>query len=320
MTIHLDQVRQFLTERYSPEQVARAGAGVWSAAFTFEHHGQPLVARFGRHVEDFRKDERAATLYGTRIPVPRVLEIGEAFDGYVCAISELADGEAIDGLPERHLRAALPSLLDTMDALRAAPPPTEIGFGWWPSRGRATHDTWRDALLGIAEDEENSRLAGWRVFLRANAEWSRIFDDAADRLAALADACPDGVRHVIHGDLTAGNVLVVDGAVSAVFDWGNSLVGDSLYDVAWLVFWSPWHPGLDADFIVSETRRRCAETGVDVENFDERLRCCQLHIALDSMAYNAFRRDEVNLSGTIDRLLPLIDAPIERPRTHALRA
>lgn len=132
---------------------------------------------------------------------------------------------------------------------------------------------------------------------------------------SLADACPDGVRHVIHGDSTAGNLLVVDGAVSAVLDWGNSLVGDPLYDLAWLVFWSPWHPGLDVDVIVSEVRRRCTETGVDVENFDERLRCCQLHIALDSMAYKAFRRDDMNLNGTIDRLLPLLDAPIEKDRT-----
>ena len=312
MTIHLDRVRRFLSERYSPEQVAPAGAGVWSTAFAFEHDGQLLVARFGRHVEDYRKDERVATLYGRRIPVPRVLEIGEAFDGYLYAISEWASGELIDGLPASHLRAALPSLLDTLDALRAAPPPNETGFGWWPSQGRATHDTWRDALLGIVEGQEHSRLAGWRAFLRANAEWSRIFDDAAARLAGLADACPDGVRHPIHSDLTAGNVLIVDGTVSAVLDWGNSLVGDSLYDVAWLVFWSPWHPGLDSDFVVSETRRRCTETGVDVENFDERLRCCQLHIALDSMAYNAFRRDDMNLRATIQRLLPLLDAPIEK--------
>jgi hygromycin-B 4-O-kinase len=120
---------------------------------------------------------------------------------------------------------------------------------------------------------------------------------------------------VIHGDLTAGNVLVVDRTVSAVFDWGNSLVGDWLYDVAWLVFWSPWHPGLDADFVVTETRHRCAETGVNLQNFDERLRCCQLHIALDSMAYLAFRQDEMNLSGTIKRLLSLLDAPIEKART-----
>ena len=314
MTIDLAQARQFLVERFSAERVTPVGAGAWSTAFLFEYDGQPRVARFGRHVEDFRKDGRAATLYRLRIPVPRVLEIGEAFDGWFYAISEWASGEVIDGLPEPNLRVALPSLLDTLDALRAAPPPTETGFGWWSSRGRATHDTWRGALLGIVEDPESSRLAGWRAFLRANAEWSRIFDDAAARLARLADACPDGVRQPIHGDLTAGNVLIVDGAVSAVLDWGNSLVGDSLYDVAWLVFWSPWHPGLDPDLVVFETRRRCAETGIDLENFDERLRCCQLHIALDSMAYNAFRRDEMNLGGTIERLRPLLDAPIEKPR------
>jgi hygromycin-B 4-O-kinase len=315
VTIHLDQVRSFLSARYSPERVARAGAGVWSTAFRFEHGGRPLVVRFGRHLEDFRKDRRAAELYGRCVPVPRVLDIGEAFKRYVYSISEWADGEAIDGLSEPRLRAALPSLLDAVDALRFAPPPTEAGFGWWPSRGRARHDTWRDALLGIVEDEEDSRLVGWRASLRASAEPSRIFDEAAARLEGLAAACPDGVRHVIHGDLTAGNVFFVEDAVSAVLDWGNSLVGDWLYEVAWLVFWSPWHPGLDVDFVLSETRRRCAEAGVGLENFDERLRCCQLHIGLDSMAYLAFRRDEANLRGTIERLLPLLDTRIEKTRS-----
>jgi len=103
---------------------------------------------------------------------------------------------------------------------------------------------------------------------------------------------------VIHSDLTAGNVLVVDGTVSAVFDWGNSLVGDWLYDVAWLVFWSPWHPGLDADFVVSETRRRCAETGADVESFDERLRCCQLHISCPSSTRQSRRPESSEPAGS----------------------
>ena len=81
---------------------------VWSTAFTLEHEGRRLVARFGRHIEDFRKDERAATLYGLRIPVPRVLEIGEAFDGYVYAISEWMNGERID---QRILEPVSPSTI-----------------------------------------------------------------------------------------------------------------------------------------------------------------------------------------------------------------
>jgi hygromycin-B 4-O-kinase len=218
-------------------------------------------------------------------------------------------GAASDGLPEVDLRRALPSLLDTVDAIRAAAPPTETGFGWWPSRGRALHDSWPQALLGIVHDEENPRLAGWRSFLRNDPEASGVFDHAASRLAEVAAACPEGVRHAVHADLLAGNVLCLDGTVSAVIDWGNSLVGDFLYDTAWLVFWSPWHPGLDPDVVLRETRRRGADAGADLANFAERILACQLHTALDSMAYNAFRRDESNLAGTIRRLLPLLDPP-----------
>ena len=309
MSIELDQVECFLAERCEAGRVERVGAGAWSTAFSFEHEGWRKVIRFGRYAEDFRKDERAAVLYASLLPVPRVLEIGEAFDGYAYAVSEWAEGGAIDRLPEPELREALPSLLNTLEALHTAPPPAEAGFGWWSSLGRAPHASWRDALLGIVEDEESPRLAGWRTFLRRNAEGSRVFDRAAGRLADLAGACPEGVRHLIHSDLTAGNVLVVDGAVSAVLDWGNSLVGDFLYDVAWLLFWSPWHPGLDPERVLAEVRRRDDGTGADRVNLDERLLACQLHIALDSMAYNAFCRDESNLLGTMRRLLPLLDSP-----------
>jgi hygromycin-B 4-O-kinase len=308
MPIDPEKVQRFLAARREVQHVRRVGAGAWSTAFSFECDGRRRVVRFGHHVEDFRKDERAAGLYAPRLPVPRVLEIGEAFEDYAYAISEWAEGGAIDQLSQPELRRALPSLLDTLDAIRAVPAPAERGFGWWSSRGSALHDTWPQALLSLMEDEENPRLAGWQAFLHSNTEASRIFERAAGLLADGATACPDGVRHAIHSDLLAGNVLSVDGTVSAVIDWGNSLVGDFLYDAAWLVFWSPWHPGLDPEVVLSETRRRGAETGADLANFAERLLACQLHTALDSMAYNAFRRDETRLAATIRRLLPLLDS------------
>jgi hygromycin-B 4-O-kinase len=312
MSIEPAQVARFLAGRCDAERVTRVGAGAWSTAFSFEQAGRRKVVRFGRHAEDFRKDERAAVLYGSVLRVPRVLEIGDAFGGYAYAISEWAAGVNIDRLREREMRRVLPSLLDTLVALRTAPPPSEAGFGWWPSRGRALHDSWRRALLGIAEDAESPRMRGWHAFLRDHAEGAALFDRAAARLAEVAAACPDGVRHLIHGDLLAGNVLCVDGAVSAVIDWGNALVGDFLYDVAWLVFWSPWHPGLDPERVLAEFRRSAEESGADLRNADERLLACQLHTALESMAYNAFRRDEAKLAGTMGRLAPLLDDPRRR--------
>ncbi len=234
-----------------------------------------------------------------------MLEVGPAHGGLSYAVSAWAPGEPLDGLSEPGLRAALPSLLDAMDAIRALPPPGPEGFGMWRSDGRTPHRSWRAALLALVEEEELPRAAGWRAFLRAEPEWAARFDASAAALAELAGACPPGVRHVVHADLTAGNVLVADGRVTAVLDWGNSLVGDFLYDVAWLVFRSPWHPGLDADLVLAETRRRCAASGDDLSHFEERLRACGLHIGLDSLAYNAFRHDAVNLRGTLGRMREL---------------
>jgi aminoglycoside phosphotransferase (APT) family kinase protein len=48
----------------------------------------------------------------------------------------------------------------------------------------------------------------------------------------------DGPPVWVHGDLLAGNVLVRDGRLHAVIDWGSSCVGDPASDVqpAWSLF------------------------------------------------------------------------------------
>jgi hygromycin-B 4-O-kinase len=311
MVLAIDEVERFLAQTYAVSALEVLGSGEWSTAFVFQCEGRPLVARFGEHPKDFRKDRRAFELYGSVLPVPRVLEIGEAFDGLAYAVSEWLAGERIDRISKRDLQACQPALLAMLDSLHLAPVPTPDGFGWWTDDGVASHRTWRQVLVSIVEDDEHPRVAGWQAFLRANAEWSRAFDRAAERLDQVAGACPDDVRSVLHGDLTAGNVLIDDCRVSAVIDWGNSLIGDPLYDVAWLVFWSPWHPGLDAAYILSESRGRYgSQIAAEPENFEERLLACYLQIGLDAMAYNAFRRTEVHLRDTIDRLDTLIREPV----------
>jgi aminoglycoside phosphotransferase (APT) family kinase protein len=66
-----------------------------------------------------------------------------------------------------------------------------------------------------------------------------------DRVAALRSwdesvSAPawDGEEVWVHGDLLPGNLLVVDGRLSAVIDWGGLNVGDPACDLqpAWNVF------------------------------------------------------------------------------------
>ena len=92
---------RFLAGRYGAgvEAVAELGAGDWSRAFSFRLDGRDLVARFGRHVEDFLKDRKAMGFARPGLPVPAVLDVGESAPGLFYAISERRFGvflEAID--------------------------------------------------------------------------------------------------------------------------------------------------------------------------------------------------------------------------------
>jgi hygromycin-B 4-O-kinase len=99
----------------------------------------------------------------------------------------------------------------------------------------------------------------------------------------------------VHSDLLHFNVLVDDARVTAVIDWGSSLYGDFLYDIAWLCFFAPWYPEWRRIDFRTEAARYWASIGVELEQFDARIDCYQLHIGLDEQAYCAFtgRFDEL---------------------------
>lgn len=92
-----------------------------------------------------------------------------------------------------------------------------------------------------------------------------------------------------------------------MLDSGCSLYGDFLYDIAWLEFWAPWHPSLAAIDIRAEALRHHASVGLAVEDLDDRLRCYEIHIALDAQAYCAFTGDRGGLESVTGRLLTLLD-------------
>ena len=69
-----------------------------------------------------------------------------------------------------------------------------------------------------------------------------------------------------------------------------------LYDVAWISLWSPWYPALAELDVVAAARRHMKVTSAALEDFDRRIRLCELHIALDHVAYNAHREAESDLA------------------------
>lgn len=281
--------------------------GEWSAAYSFEFHGSPLVLRLSATDEDFAKD-RVASLFATPgLPVPRLLEQGQVFDRHF-AISEWAPGRPLDDLSAAEMRATLPSLLGTLDSIRDTAVRETSGFGRWSASTDAPFATWASFLLDVRNGPApTSRIAGWRERLDASSTGSGPFDRAFDRLRALAAIVPEP-RSLVHADLLNGNVLVSGSTISAVLDWGNALYGDFLYDVAWFDFWSPWYPQWAGIDFVAEARRHFAAVGVDVPHFDARLTACLIHIGLDGQAYSAFKKRWDDVEATARRTLAIAES------------
>ena len=104
----------------------------------------------------------------------------------------------------------------------------EIDSARGPAPG--THNFWRGGPLTTYDDETREAISALR---------GEIDTDGATGVweAALA-ATWHGPPVWIHGDVAAANLLVVDGRLSAVIDFGCSAVGDPACDltIAWTFF------------------------------------------------------------------------------------
>jgi len=305
----LAEAARFIERKYGP----RAGAltplvaGGWSSAYAVTIDGQDVVVRFGAYGDDFVKDQVMAAHTSELLPIPEVLEIGEAPGGYVI-VARRAYGGFLDDLDADGMRAILPQLLTALRETWRIDVSATTGYGGWAPDGAASHPSWRDALMDIANVRPNPRLQGWRESLEASPTGAASWDAGVAALRALVERCPED-RRIIHNDLLHRNVLVQDGKLSAILDWGNSMYGDGVYDLALLTYAWHWYPqwsdidlrGMIGEFMAND------QGGVEPLNLDDRLRCYQLHLSLDSQSYTAFIRDWDDLAEHALRTQALIE-------------
>ncbi|HEV3267474.1 MAG TPA: phosphotransferase [Acidimicrobiales bacterium] len=269
--------------------VTLLGKGDWSKAFAFQRDGRDFVIRFGAYGEDFEMDREAATFAGPYLPIPTVHEVGTAFGG-AFAISERRHGLFLEQLDLLSFQKLTPNLLRLFDALRDVPIDQGASASW-PAKGDQ-HLTWREWLATSVEDDGNPRVGGWRSELAKDADIESLFVRGTSALNDRLVDCPNDL-YLVHRDLLNRNVLVSFDAkrLEAVYDWGCSVYGDFLYDVAWFAFWAPWFPALDAlgfrDVFIAHAK----DVGLDLPQFEDRILCYELQIGLTHLAYNTVMKD-----------------------------
>ena len=317
--VDIGQAQAFLASYYAARiaPVELVGEGAWSRCFGFHYGDKDLVIRFGSYVDDFQKDQLAFRHAAPGLPIPEVLDIGPAFDGFY-AISTRAHGIPLESLNAAQWRGTVPSVVSALEAMRTADLSATAGLGGWGSDGNAFHSRWSRYLLSVAEDSLDRRTYGWRKRLATHPQGDAAFARGYDLLQTVAiDAVP---RSLGHSDLLNRNVLVDGDRISGIFDWGCSLYGDHLYDLAWFEFWAPWHPELDVPFLRSHLEQRWREVGYVAHNLEARLLACHLHIGLDHLGYNAYRADWEAVSATAERMQAVSQILKQNDRTATHQA
>lgn len=246
--------------------------GELARVFAFDLAGQARVVRLAASGEGFEADRVAYERFAPRgLPVPRVLEIGR-FGGLWYAVSERMPGRIMFQLPSDEYDRALPGLLALHDRIAAV----ELGpgAGWLRPDGSGADPSWAAFLTGMADQDQPGFWHGWRALFETTFLERGLWEELHRRYLDLVPLCPEE-RRLVHGDFGFDNVLIEGDRVSAILDWANAKVGDPLFDVAYLGFWSSRHAdGLRARYGAAPA-------------YQARIACYDLYFALDGLRFYA---------------------------------
>jgi len=282
-------IETFIKQQYpDAAEIAPLAAGMFAQAWAFSADGRDYVLRLNAFEGDFAKDEFAFAKFASpALPVPRMVARGRYDETRYYAVTERRPGVTMSRIPDAGLPPLLPDLfakIDAVHALDAAP------FTGW----------------GLTDAAFNGRFPSWEVYLRSfhdqkfDYDWpalfaggileEHLFRELEAEMIGRLPACR-GHRAIVHGDYGFDNVMCRDGRVTGVLDWAEARLGDPLYDVAYLDYWSRLPLG---DLWREQARR-------DAADFEARMVCYLLHIGLASMVIAAHLRDERDYHRVRDR-------------------
>ncbi|WBQ03317.1 aminoglycoside phosphotransferase family protein [Kribbella sp. CA-293567] len=224
VTVEVEQVRRLVAAQFPHwaglpiEPVAKGGWDNW----TF-HLGPDKLLRLpsaSEYAQAVEKEHRWLPELAGRLPLPIPVPLAMGtpspayphpwsvyrwIDGVTASADRIADpvGFAVE----------LAGFLAALQAVDAADGPQPGVHNWFRGGTLRTYDANARRQLGV--------LAG-----RLDAELAR------EIWAAALDARWDGVDRWFHGDIAPGNLLLQDGKLAAVIDFGTCGVGDPACDLA----------------------------------------------------------------------------------------
>jgi hygromycin-B 4-O-kinase len=297
--INEEVVKDLLNREFNGElsNLEFISGGESSQAFSLNTGSEDYIIRVNNHNPDgFIKDEYAFKHFSsTGISIPEVIKIGQMDNGYYFCISKKAEGQLLEKFTEPGRLEIIPALLQTLDKIHAIDVSDKHGYGKWDGGANGPKATWREAILCV--DEYVWGGEGRASYFETTFLNKELWERGYERLEELIQYCPEE-RYLAHGDAGFDNVLSDGKEITAVIDWADSRYGDFLFDAAWLSFWC-----ID-DAYGKICREYYAERAIP--NFEERLTCYQIFIALNSLSFYAYSGQEMKAEFPTSKLKNLL--------------
>jgi aminoglycoside phosphotransferase (APT) family kinase protein len=245
------------------------GNEVWAIT---TRSGDDLILRVSRSTTF------AAELWATEqarrmgVPVPEVLLVEDAVptDDMQVAIwiHRTIHGQPLDTLREEQTTRRLTA--DAGELLALIHTVSTSGYGPIDAQGRGQLNGF-SAYLSWDDRAADAALA--------NGISRTDVDEAAQLLETYQHvwATPP---HLLHGDWLPEHILIQDGTVAGIIDFGNTRSGDPAYDIAYWQFF--WDTDLYSSSALLEGYRRAGDSG---ELLDLRAHLCRLGLSMRAISY-----------------------------------
>ncbi len=281
--------------------VVLIGVGMFSQAFLFNLGQQRFVIRLNPHKEDFQKDAFAYQQFAsTELPIPPVIQCARFDESHYFAITECCAGSTLNDLEESSIRNILPSLFETLCTIHTLNVSNYSGWGLTNASGQGHFASWKSYLLSFY----NQKFAfTWEQLFCDTFMERELYQMSVAIIQNNLPLCSTG-KYWVHGDFGFDNVMSDGQRITGVLDWAESRLGDFVYDIAYLEFWSE-------DISYKQLWQEWAkdkELSLPLSNFEERMQCYMLHIGLGGLAIAANRNDIKDYTQVKARIQAILDA------------
>src|SRR5699024_6696918 len=150
--------------------------GAWSSATAVSATSGEYVIRFAATPDDFKCDANAARFNSDNLPVPKIYGIGQLDERFWC-ISARMPGDFLDELTAKQMERTLPSLAQTLIAMREVDTSKTRGFGGWDHQGNGMFSSFAEQLMDVGKDVPDARGGGWTSVLDQHDYERRVFDE-----------------------------------------------------------------------------------------------------------------------------------------------